>query len=51
MPDPVQKEYVLYSNCEAILSNHKLLPMRQYALVKSNELRLIDMQCTDTRNH
>lgn len=44
---PSFREYVLYSDCKDLTTNDRVLPTRQYAIVKDNEIRILDMQTTD----
>jgi hypothetical protein len=44
---PSYREYLLYSNCQDLTSNNRVLPQRQYTIIKDNEIRMMDMQTTD----
>jgi hypothetical protein len=46
--EPSYREYILYSACKDMPSNDRILPQRQYSIVKDNEIRIMDMQTTDT---
>ncbi|RCH96449.1 hypothetical protein CU098_008053 [Rhizopus stolonifer] len=47
--EPSFREYILFSDCKDLRTRDQLvLPFRQYALVKDNEIRIVDMQSTDT---
>lgn len=45
---PSYREYVLYSDCKELTTNDRILPQRQYAIVKDNEIRIIDLKTTDS---
>ncbi|KAI8350588.1 Rab3 GTPase-activating protein catalytic subunit-domain-containing protein [Choanephora cucurbitarum] len=45
--EPSYKEYMFYSDCQELTGHDRALPARQYALVKENEIRLVEMQSTD----
>ncbi|KAI9266829.1 Rab3 GTPase-activating protein catalytic subunit-domain-containing protein [Phascolomyces articulosus] len=44
---PSSREYILHSNCPNASADGRALPLRVYAMVKDNELRIVDMQSTD----
>ncbi|KAF7721445.1 Rab3 GTPase-activating protein catalytic subunit [Apophysomyces ossiformis] len=45
--EPFCREYVLYSDRSAYTSEGHKSPHRQYAMIKDNEIRIIDMSSTD----
>ncbi|KAI8357282.1 Rab3 GTPase-activating protein catalytic subunit-domain-containing protein [Blakeslea trispora] len=47
MSEPSYREYMFYSDCREIAGPDRTLPIRQYAILKDNEIRLVDMQTTD----
>ncbi|KAG2233941.1 hypothetical protein INT48_009754 [Thamnidium elegans] len=44
---PSYREYILYSDCKDLTTEGRVLPQRQYAIVKDDEIRILDMQTTD----
>ncbi|KAI8972007.1 Rab3 GTPase-activating protein catalytic subunit-domain-containing protein [Mycotypha africana] len=45
---PAYREYILYSQCKDLSSdNGRCLPLKQYTIVKDNEIRITDMETTD----
>ncbi|KAL7324028.1 hypothetical protein PS15p_210601 [Mucor circinelloides] len=45
--EPSFREYILYSDCKDLTSSDRILPSRQYTLVKDNEIRIMYTQTTD----
>ncbi|KAI8643079.1 Rab3 GTPase-activating protein catalytic subunit-domain-containing protein [Parasitella parasitica] len=45
--EPTSSEYILYSDCKDLTSPGRILPSRQYAIVKDNEIRIMYTQTTD----
>lgn len=45
---PSFREYVLYSECKDLTSVGRILPQRQYALVKDTEVRILDLKTIDS---
>ncbi|KAI7906743.1 Rab3 GTPase-activating protein catalytic subunit-domain-containing protein [Cokeromyces recurvatus] len=45
--EPSSKEYLLYNDCKDLTTHGRVLPQRQYTIVKDNEIRIVDMQTTD----
>ncbi|CEP17446.1 hypothetical protein [Parasitella parasitica] len=45
--EPTFREYILYSDCKDLTSPDRILPSRQYAIVKDNEIRIMYTQTTD----
>ncbi|KAL9542521.1 hypothetical protein MBANPS3_008571 [Mucor bainieri] len=44
---PTFREYIFYSDCKDLTSPDRILPSRQYTLVKDNEIRIMYTQTTD----
>ena len=45
--EPSFREYIFYSDCKDLTSPDRILPSRQYTLVKDNEIRIMYTQTTD----
>ncbi|KAK4513612.1 uncharacterized protein ATC70_005616 [Mucor velutinosus] len=45
--EPSFREYIFYSDCKDLTSSDRILPSRQYTLVKDNEIRIMYTQTTD----
>lgn len=41
------REYLIYNKCQDLTTNNRVLPQRQYTIIKDNEIRMMDMQTTD----
>lgn len=45
--EPSYREYILYSQCQDMTLTNRILPQRQYSIIKDNEIRIMDLQTTD----
>lgn len=45
--EPSFREYIFYSDCKDLTSPDRILPSRQYTIVKDNEIRMMYTQTTD----